>query len=281
MITHISVQQAIEKVWQSEWKDQKDGIQSRKNALVFAEYYGLNSTLNKLSTEDIRLYKAHCRGTLQYARATINRKLASVSKLITYVRGVRGFRFTWGTPLVEYETENNQRKFVFSSELEQKLRITCSQLGYGYLNGLWITLIETGCRLSEILNLRWTDIESEFITIVDTKNGEDRVVPIFEEVQDVLQEKKRQGLSKPFPFKSRHVEYVWTLIRKEMNMQDEKDFVIHALRHTCITRLLKQKVGIEVAQRIAGHRDIRMTQRYNHPTKEDIRDVLKLKRKES
>ena len=59
-----------------------------------------------------------------------------------------------------------------------------------------------------------------------------------------------------------------------MNMTGEKDFVIHSLRHTCITRLLNRKVGIEVVQIVVGHNDIRMTQRYNHPSKEDIKSAL-------
>ena len=58
-------------------------------------------------------------------------------------------------------------------------------------------------------------------------------------------------------------------------MSNEKDFVIHSLRHTCITRLIKNGVGIEVAQLVAGHEDIRMTQKYNHPTKEELRKAIK------
>ena len=61
-----------------------------------------------------------------------------------------------------------------------------------------------------------------------------------------------------------------------MGMQGEKDFVIHSLRHTYITRLLRRNIGIEVVQKVAGHRDIRMTQRYNHPTKDDLRNSLKV-----
>ena len=57
-------------------------------------------------------------------------------------------------------------------------------------------------------------------------------------------------------------------------MEQEKEFVIHSLRHTCITRLLKRKVAIEVVQRIVGHKDIRMTNRYNHPTQDDLYDAV-------
>ena len=62
--------------------------------------------------------------------------------------------------------------------------------------------------------------------------------------------------------------------KKKLGMEHEKDFVMHSLRHTCITRLLNKKIGIEVVQKIVGHKDIRMTQRYNHPTKDNLRDAV-------
>ena len=68
-----------------------------------------------------------------------------------------------------------------------------------------------------------------------------------------------EEFSYPFPYELSHVEGTWKKMRLELGMDSEKEFVIHSLRHTYITRLLKCKVGIEVEQRIAVHRDIRVT----------------------
>ena len=38
--------------------------------------------------------------------------------------------------------------------------------------------------------------------------------------------------------------------------------------------MLRNKIGIEVAQLVVGHKDIRMTQSYNHPTKEELRSSM-------
>lgn len=271
---NITVHQAINDVWDMEWKVHKDGKQSYYNAKVFSKFYGELGLMNDLSTDIVRRFKSHMRLELKYARGTINRKLASISKLVTYCRGLRGFKFVWGTPLVEYEKENNQRKYVFTEEILEKLYSTSSLCGYHHIVDLWKVLVINGCRLSEMLNLEWADIEDQFMVVRDTKNGEDRVIPIFENTQSIFSKLRSQNLARPFPYKLDQVEYMWRRIRKTMGMDKEKDFVIHALRHTCITTLLRQKVGIEIVQRIVGHRDIRMTQRYNHPTKFDIRDAL-------
>ena len=109
----------------------------------------------------------------------------------------------------------------------------------------------------------------------DTKNGDNRYVPIFDKVKDILAKRKERGFARPFPYSLSSVENCWKKIRRAMGMEGEKHFVIHSLRHTCITRLLRRKVGIEVVQKIVGHKDIRMTQRYNHPTKDDLRQAVK------
>ena len=237
-------------------------------------FYGFDNFMNDVATENVREFKHHCKTILSYKHGTINRKLAALSKLCTYARGVKGFQFTWGLPLIEYETENNRREFVLSKELEDKLLMT-ARLNYRDDEAdLWECLILTGCRVSELLNLTWDNIKDGFIHCVDTKNDDDRYVPIFDGVEKILSKRKKMGLEKPFPLSIHAVEHAWRMIRKKLGMQHESDFVMHSLRHTCITRLLKKKIGIEVVQKIVGHKDIRMTQRYNHPTKDDLKNAV-------
>ena len=272
--TRITVREAIVKVSTQEWSRQKNGTLSIKNAERFGLFYGLDNFMNDLATENVRDFKHHCRTVLSYKHGTINRKLAALSKLCTYSRGVKGFQFTWGLPLIEYETENNKREFVVSKELESKLLMT-ARLNYRDDEAdLWECLIFTGCRVSELLNLTWDKIKDGFLHLVDTKTGDDRFVPIFDEVEKILAKRKKMGLEKPFPLSIHAVEHAWRMVRKKLGMEHEKDFVMHSLRHTCITRLLKRKIGIEVVQKIVGHKDIRMTQRYNHPTKDDLKDAV-------
>lgn len=272
----IKVADAIEKVNTMEWSTQKDGYNSLRNANVFKDYYGAANFMNDVSTDTIREYKYFMLNTLKYSRGTLNRKLASVSKLVTYVKGCRAFVFNWGQPIIEYERTNNRRKFTLSTEVEEKLIRKSNELGYAEKTCLWIFLIDIGCRLSEALKLKWEhiDFQNDFVKFVNTKNGEDRDVPMFKRVRDILEQRRERGLKSPFGFSISSVEWTWRKVRRELGMDNEKDFVIHSLRHTCITRLLKRKIGIETVQLVVGHSDIRMTQAYNHPDKFDIRNTL-------
>jgi integrase len=49
-----------------------------------------------------------------------------------------------------------------------------------------------------------------------------------------------------------------------------KDFVIHSLRHTMLTRLGESGVDEFTIMRIAGHSSITVSQRYVHPTPEAV-----------
>lgn len=272
----ITVADAINKVNTMEWSTQKDGYNSLRNANVFKDYYGEDNFMNDVSTDTVREYKYFMLNKLKYSRGTLNRKLASVSKLVTYVKGCRAFVFNWGQPIIEYERTNNRRKFTLSTDVEEKLIRKSNELGYAEKTCFWIFLIDIGCRLSEALKLKWehVDFQNDFVKFVNTKNGEDRDVPMFKRVRDILEQRRERGLKSPFPFSISSVEWTWRKVRRELGMDNEKDFVIHSLRHTCITRLLKRKIGIETVQLVVGHSDIRMTQAYNHPDKFDIRNTL-------
>ena len=272
----ITVADAITKVNTMMWCTQKDGYASWRNANVFKDYYGDGNFMNDVSTDTVREFKFFMRTKLNYSLGTINRKLASVSKLVTYVKGCRAFIFNWGQPVIEYERTNNRRKFTFSTEMEELLIKKSNELGHAEKTCLWIFLIDRGCRLSEALKLTWADVDFKykFVKFLNTKNGEDRDVPMFERVETILNNRREEGHKSPFPFSISSVEWTWRKVRRELGMDNEKDFVIHALRHTCITRLLKRKIGIETVQLVVGHSDIRMTQAYNHPDKFDIRDTL-------
>ena len=276
VVKRITTEETIKEVYLMNWKHTKDASGSLHNANVFGEWYGFSKHMNDLDTYSVRQFKNYCLNDLKYKPATLNRKLAALSKLISHLRPIRGFRFEAGVPMIEYARERNRRTFVVNEELENKI-ISCSlNSRHHYLSDLWKVLMNTGCRVSEILSLEWEDILDQFLFIPKdrAKNGESRHVPIFDETLKIFKGKKEAGLPRPFPYSLSHVEYAWRKLKKELCMEQEKEFVIHSLRHTCITRLLKRKVAIEVVQRIVGHKDIRMTNRYNHPTQDDLYDAV-------
>lgn len=70
------------------------------------------------------------------------------------------------------------------------------------------------------------------------------------------------------PYRVTSVNHMHQKVRTAMALQ--KDFVIHSLRHTMLTRLGESGVDAFTIMRIAGHSSITVSQRYVHPSPEAV-----------
>ena len=85
----------------------------------------------------------------------------------------------------------------------------------------------------------------------------------------VLELRQETGRVKPFSISVHEAERAWQWVRAEMGLMRDKEFVIHALRHTCASRLVNGGVDLYVVKEWLGHSSIQITERYAHlnPTK--------------
>lgn len=143
--------------------------------------------------------------------------------------------------------------------------------------------IDTGFRKSEGFRLRFNDLDFKTgrITVWETKANTPRTVKMTARVRAVLEGLERQT-NEYDALVFRHIlekkfYRVWWEMRGAIGLDDDKQFVIHCLRHTCATRLLGAGVDIRTAMAWLGHKSIEQTQRYAHfiPSKlDDAADAL-------
>ena len=57
---------------------------------------------------------------------------------------------------------------------------------------------------------------------------------------------------------------VWRSMRAGLGQADDKDMVMHALRHTCCTRLVSAGTDLRTVMEWMGHASLDITQRYSH-----------------
>ena len=89
---------------------------------------------------------------------------------------------------VQIPSPHRPRKRRLIGEEKERLLAAASSQRNIYIAPIIEFAIETGMRRSEILNLRWVDVDldSGFASLFDTKNGEDRRVPLTKTARDVL-----------------------------------------------------------------------------------------------
>lgn len=134
-----------------------------------------------------------------------------------------------------------------------------------------------GLRVSEIVNLKIEDIDSKrmIIHIKNAKGRKDRIVPLSQNVLDLLRIYFKQYRPKEYLFNGQtnlqySIKSCQNIFKKYINV----DSHIHILRHSCFTSLLESGVDIKVIQSIAGHSNIKTTEIYTHVSKKLLNKVV-------
>ena len=127
-------------------------------------------------------------------------------------------------------------------------------------------LLLTGCRKSEILTLRWQDVDGDTINLIDAKTGPRRVF-LNEPARAILERQPSTGSAYVFPATSNlgrplsHHLPLWRSVRREAGIEDVR---LHDLRHTFASHAVLQGVPLPVVSRLLGHKRPSMTLRYAH-----------------
>lgn len=200
------------------------------------------------------------------ARSTINQKMGILQAATT--RAVK----VWGVsmPLIEWgdlklKKAVNAHGVWFNDEIEAQIHDHLRHNGRQDLIDLFIVLADVGARFSSIIELHRDQVSlgDRTIKLLDTKNGDDITLPLTARALAVF----ALRADKVHPFDD--VTYsgarqAWDRMRKHFGWPSGEGYKIHALRHTCGTKLAAAGVDIRVIQKWLGHRDIRQTARYTH-----------------
>ena len=133
-------------------------------------------------------------------------------------------------------------------------------------------LLLTGCRKSEIMNLRWQDVDGDTLNLGDAKTGPRRVF-LSASARAILERQPRSESAWVFPSPadpkrplSRNLP-LWLSVRMEAGIEDVR---LHDLRHTFASHAVLQGIPLPVVSRLLGHKHPSMTLRYAHVADREI-----------
>lgn len=146
--------------------------------------------------------------------------------------------------------------------------------------------LQTGCRLSELLQLEISQInlKEKHVRFLG-KGSKERIVPLTDStcqaIMDYLAVRPPAALNSKqvflsvygWPISASNVYSLFESICIRAGIQQE-NVSIHTLRHTCFTLLLKAGVDIATIKEIAGHEDINTTSIYLHVTQNEVRTAM-------
>lgn len=142
-------------------------------------------------------------------------------------------------------------------------------IGYRKAYAFAVTLLDTGLRYSEALNLRWSQIETEegLIRVFRQKTGTWSTVPLTDRAEAALTEFRVQP--RPFMSMDRGVKLLRIAIDEVCNvdeyvMKSAGRASIHSLRDTYATRLVQNGMTLFKVSKLLGHSNVKQTSKYSH-----------------
>jgi integrase len=210
--------------------------------------------------------------------ATVNRDLAILKN--AFNRAIYKWNPPWfkeENPMkrVEMEKENNKRTRWLTYEEEAKLKKVSPQ----WLWEISLIAMETGLRQNELLSLTWpmVDLKLKTIVVLETKNGEPKVVPLSNTALEVLRNRPRSLKTDLVFYTSGHTKYSGRNVDRALAITlakaEIKNFKFHDFRHTCATRLVQAGEDLYKVQKYLGHLSGETTKRYAHHSVESLRGV--------
>ncbi len=235
-------------------------------------FFGEQCVLADITTDTIAKYKTK-READGVVPGTINRELALLRVAFNMAR--RQWKWCRTNPVSDAgmcpgEVERDR---WLTPEEEARLLPACPR----WLQEIVVFDLNTGLRVGEMVALTWpaVDLQRKILTVLKSKNKTKRVVPLNQTALAILQNRLRSTKTDRVFYSARHTPYlgnnIWRACARIAKRVKVENFRFHDLRHTFATRLVQNGVDLYRVQRLLGHKDSSMTQRYAHHCPDSLR----------
>lgn len=227
--------------------------------------------LFEMTPETVEKYKA--KRLEKVGPASVNRELACLKHMYTKAMEWQYVKANPAKGVKLLKEPPGRLRYLSADEIEALVG-QCPK----HIRPIVIMALNTGMRKSEILNLRWKEIDltNRRITVVNSKNNESRVIPMNNTLYQELLSLSASSEGE-FVFSSRR-DCPFIDIKKgfavAMKKAKIKEFRFHDLRHTFGSHLVMQGVDLKTVQQLLGHKEIRMTMRYSHLSPEHVQKAV-------
>jgi integrase len=243
-----------------------------------------SARLDRIDEPEIETYIQH--RFAQVSATTVNRELATLRRLLNLAKEWKRIQ---SVPRVKLLKGEKERTFVLSYADEQNYL----QMAPQPLRDAATLMLDTGLRVGELVRLQWSDIHLQPIGraifgYLQVRSGKSknakRTIPLTARVRAMLEARRdRESFSLwVFPGDSTdapilvtsldhlHAKVARPTVKGKRLYRFSKEFVLHSLRHTMLTRLGEAGSEAFTIMKIAGHSSVTVSQRYVHPTPEAV-----------
>lgn len=221
---------------------------------------------NNQVTKPSEISEAKIKAWLMLANTINSRKhRLSAVKLFYALTGKQPLKFKH----IEYPRAERKLPVVLSTDEIQRMFEACTNTKHKVILSL---LYGCGIRVSELINLKWSDIDRHrmIILIRNAKGHKDRQVMLPATIIDLLEKYYREYKSNEYvlngqfelQYSSTSVLNVIKNLAKKAGIK--KHVYTHLIRHCSFTHMVEAGIDINLIQKIAGHQSAKTTAIYTH-----------------
>ena len=264
----------------------KNTVSSYKNDILSFSSWCDKEQLDRLKITDLNLnnYISNL-FSIGLKSSSINRKISSIKHFYLFLLKKKVIK---NSPADEITTPK-QEKYLPTSmsedEVESLLGSPKSSIKIERRDKAMIEILyATGMRISELVNLKLTDIDfNRSVLKVFGKGSKERLVPYGEKAAEALRiylEDRKKLDSKDVFLSNRGTRITrgafWQRIKIYIKRENLKSSISpHTLRHAFATHLLNRGADLRSVQILLGHSDLSTTQIYTHIAKKRLGEILK------
>jgi integrase/recombinase XerD len=217
--------------------------------------------------------------------SSVNRKISSLKSLYLYLIKKNILK---NSPISEVITPKKEKYLPSSMSEDEVDRLLKSPDSSNKIEKRDKAMIEmlyaTGMRISELVNLKLTDVDMQrCVAKVFGKGKKERLIPFGEAALEALSDyisDRGKSVSKEIFLSNRGKKLsrvaFWQRIKIYLIRENLKNSISpHTLRHAFATHLLNRGADLRSVQLLLGHSDLSTTQIYTHIAKQRLSEVLK------
>jgi site-specific recombinase XerD len=228
-----------------------------------AQHYGRSP--DRISNRDVKAYLFHLHQNKKRSTSTCN--VAAAALRFLYHQTLGRSHTDFDIPIAR-----KPRKLPHVLSRDEVARLL-SRTHFLKHRVLFLVAYSTGLRVSEVVKLRPSDIDSGrmVIRVEQGKGAKDRLTLLSPRLLERLREYFRREQPGDFLFSSRDgrghlcaaaLKHAFSQAKGRAEIK--KPGGIHMLRHAFATHMLEAGVDLHTLQRLLGHRSIQTTARYLH-----------------
>ncbi|MDE3021879.1 MAG: site-specific integrase [Pseudomonadota bacterium] len=265
-----TLQEAFDYIHATHWSKLKDTTGPTYRFNVLKRYIPGDTQLSQVTrgmVNDMILALTkleHHRGK-GYTPASINRILTTLTYILSW--GVDS-GYIDKAPKVPLFKESQNTRVCAQDEQDAIWKTLALSIDPVHKESLLLfeLLLETGCRIGELLTLEWkqVDWERHCLTLPDTKSGSSVTKPLTLRAVEILTNWQQVGHPKPFIYNYKQAARSWNWAKQQVGLGEDKTLVRHTLRHTTATRLIEAGINAPMVKEFLGHKSATTTNRYIH-----------------